>query len=160
MGSSGGAVVSLLMSIFYPDCVLACIADGICLRHTPELFERYVARERAQRTEGQVTFWQHAHGDDWQQVVDADTRMVERFVRDGGDFFQGRLREIQSPVLLTGAKDDHLFISGLGGSPLDMFGQIDNCRLYIHSEGGHPFMWTESAVFRAVADLFLGEIGL
>lgn len=63
---------------------------------------------RLQYTAGQIAFWTMAHGDDWEQVVGADSDLLRRFDASGGDWFAGRLREIRCPVLFTASLHDNL----------------------------------------------------
>ena len=58
----------------------AVIADSCVERWSPEQLQAAVA-ERARRTPEQVAFWQHAHGNDWQQVVNADTRLLRQLAQ-------------------------------------------------------------------------------
>jgi pimeloyl-ACP methyl ester carboxylesterase len=118
------------------------------------MLQRNVVEDRARRTPEQVAFWEHAHGADWEQVIDADTEMIRRFVTRGGDWFGGRLGKISCPVLLTASKQDP-FLPNAGTQLCRMAEQIPNCRAYLHNEGEHPLMWSCSRDFRAISDTFL-----
>jgi len=89
MGTSGGAVTALLMAALHPGCVRAVIADSFEERFPEELVQTHLIENRAQRTPGQVAFWEAAHGADWEQVVGADTEMLARLARRGGECFGG-----------------------------------------------------------------------
>jgi pimeloyl-ACP methyl ester carboxylesterase len=158
MGTSGGAIVALWTAIFYPDRVRAVIADSCVPTFPPEMLEHNVIQERARRTPGQVAFWRNAHGEDWEQVVKADTDLIRRFVERGRDWFKDRLSEVQCPVLLTASKQD-VALSQVARQTCQMAEQISDCRLYLHNKGGHPLMWSQPETFRAVADRFLMAVG-
>ena len=79
MGTSGGAVIALLMASAYPERVRAVIADSCEERFPKALLQKIVVQDRAQHTPGQIAFWEGAHGANWEQVVDADTEMLRRF---------------------------------------------------------------------------------
>ena len=151
---SGGAIVALLMAILHPERVRGVIADSTVQRFRKSGLKEAVA-ERAERTSDQVTFWLQAHGEDWEEVVDADSAMLLRFARkQKGDAFQGRLSEIECPVLLTASLEDPR-LPKVGKQIMAMSQQIRNSRAFLTSQGGHPLMWSRPEDFRHVADYFL-----
>ena len=156
VGSSGGAVVALLAAIHYPNKVRAVIADS-CSRNFGEQVDLdLLIKDRAQRTDGQKQFWQFAHGADWEQVVDADTRMLAQFAAGGGDWFSGQLGEIDCPVLLTVSRQDET-TQDMAQDAEWMASQIKDCTLFIGQQGGHPLMWTDAQAFRSESDAFLAK---
>jgi pimeloyl-ACP methyl ester carboxylesterase len=157
VGTSGGGVIALLMAIRFPGSVRSVVADSCVERLTPRMLRQGVIHDRARRTPYQVAFWAQAHGVDWEQVVRADTHLLRRFVESGGDWYEGRLRAIQCPVLLTASLRDTL-LPGIGVQVGHMADQIPDCRAYLHHEGDHPLMWSQAQVFRAACDRFLAEL--
>ena len=153
VGTSGGAAIALLLAIHYPGRVRAVVADSV-VAHIPAEALRALLAERAQRTSGQVTFWRQAHGDDWAQVVDADTAMLASHSGMGIDYFQGRLAQIACPVLLTASLSDPL-LPAVASQLCTMARQIPRCCLFMTNGGDHPLMWSRAGEFRAVADAFL-----
>ena len=153
MGTSGGAIVALWTAILYRDRVRAVVADSCVARFPPEMLDNLNC-ERARPTPDQIAFWRGAHGDDWEQVIEADTDLIQRFVGRGGDWFGPRLGEIQCPVLLTASMQDSALpqVAQQNGR---MAEQIADCRLYLHNEGGHPLMWSRPQDFRYIVDHFL-----
>ena len=158
MGASGGAVAALLTAIHFPERVRAVVADSFVEKAPPEQFSDLVIADRANRSPGQIDFWRMGHGDDWEQVVEADTAMLVRFANQGADWFQGQLNQLQCPVLLSGSLQDKL-IPDAAQQFCGMVEKIPNCGLYLHSEGNHPLMWSQAADFRAVSDHFLRVFG-
>jgi len=157
MGASGGGVAALLAAIHFPNYVRAVVADSFVEKAPPEQFRKRVIADRVQRTLGQIDFWRVGYGEDWEQVVTADTAMLERFADQGADWFEGQLDHVKCPVLLTGSLPDEL-ISGAAQQFCGMVEKIADSRLYLHPEGGHPLMWSEPGAFRAVSDCFLNDI--
>lgn len=158
IGTSGGAVVALLMAALYPSLVRAVIADSFEERFPKELVQTNLIANRARRTPGQVAFWEAAHGADWEQVVDADTQMLVRLAERGGDWFGERLGRIRCPVLLTATREDEL-VPDAGWQALAVAAQVADCRVFVNSTGGHPLMWSRSQDFRAISDYFVGVLG-
>jgi pimeloyl-ACP methyl ester carboxylesterase len=157
MGTSGGAVAALLTAIHFPECVSAVVGDSFVEQAPPDQFRARVLSDRAQRSASQIEFWQAAHGDDWEQVIDADNAMISRFADQGANWFQGQLNQVQCPVLLTASLQDPL-IPNVAQEYSGMVEKITDCRLYLHHKGGHPLMWSEPQVFRTVSDFFLTSI--
>lgn len=157
IGTSGGAVVALLLAALHPARVRAVVADSLRERFPKEWVQVHLVQDRAQRTPGQVAFWEAAHGADWEQVVEADTDMLVRLAERGGEWFAGRLGQVRCPVLLTASREDDL-VPNAGRQVLAVADQIADCRVYVHSGGGHPLMWSCPREFRAISDCFMGLV--
>ena len=155
MGTSGGANIALLFAIRHPELVQGVIADS-CAEVYPQDQLRREVEIREQRNSDQVDFWQKANGDDWESVIQADSKLLLDLAEHGGDVFHGSLKEVRCPVLLTGSLHDS-FLPHLGSQQIHMAEQIRECSLLQHDDGDHPFMWTCPADFRAVADQYLGK---
>jgi valacyclovir hydrolase len=156
MGTSGGATVALWMAALYPENVAAVIADSTVAVFPPDLLHAGM-RDRDQRTPDQVAFWQHAQGEDWAQVIEADSAMLHRLADRGGRMAPEDLGRITCPVLLTAALDDAL-LPDPGRQLTEMAGQIPDTRVYLTKGSGHPLMWSRAGEFRRVCDLFLEMI--
>ncbi|NIW46394.1 MAG: alpha/beta fold hydrolase [Gammaproteobacteria bacterium] len=157
MGVSGGAAVALLAAIHYPERVKAVIADSCVERFTMKMADRNVRQGRLQRTPEQVQFWQSAQGDDWEQVIDADTTMLLHFAEQGGDWFAGRLKEIRCPVLLSASRQDS-FLPNVVRELAKMSAQIADSMVFINGSGEHPLMWSSPDDFRSICDQFLSLV--
>jgi hypothetical protein len=55
----------------------------------------------------------NTNGDDWEDVVNQDSKLLMDFADRGGDLFKGRLDAIMCPVLFTGSLKDS-FIPDMG----------------------------------------------
>ncbi|MBI1298660.1 alpha/beta fold hydrolase [bacterium] len=157
IGTSGGAIVALLMAIYHPDKVRGVIADSTVEPFSREMLENAV-ESRGRREADAVEFWQQAHGEDWEAVVNADTDMLKRFIRmSRGRWSQGRLKEIACPVLLTASLEDSA-LDKVGQHVTAMSRQIPDSRVYFSGDGDHPLMWSRAEEFRQVCDYFLGRL--
>jgi len=156
MGTSGGAIAALLMAILFPKHVQAVVADSCVERFSPEMLRKNV-EERSKRTPEQIAFWQRAHGDDWQQVVDADSDVLLRLAERGGDWFNGRLKEIVCPVLFTASREDEA-LPNVIRQVYRMAEQVPDSRVFLNNRGTHPLMWSQPQDFRHVSDYFLGTL--
>lgn len=155
MGTSGGAIVALWMAILRPDLVAAVVADSCVERHRPDALRANVAG-RDLLDPGAQRFWRAAHGDDWEQVVRADSDLLLRFAAAGADWFGGRLAEIAAPVLLTASLADEM-LPDVQGEVCRMVRQMRSSRAMVVGEGAHPLMWSRPELFREAADAFLAR---
>lgn len=153
MGTSGGAVAALLMAQHAPDRVQAVIADS-CVKRQPPAVLRAAVDDRRQRHPGAVAFWRQAHGDDWEQVVEADSELLLRLAQRDGRWFECSLSEIRCSVLLTGSLQDTLLYNG-AAQMVDMAAEIPQGQLYLVNGGDHPLMWSRPEDFRRAVDAFL-----
>ncbi|MFN2169037.1 MAG: alpha/beta fold hydrolase, partial [Anaerolineae bacterium] len=87
VGTSGGAVVALLMAQHAPGRVRAVLADSCVIRQPPEVLRAEVAVRR-QRQPAAEAFWRRAHGDDWEQVVEADNKILLKLAEHDGQWFE------------------------------------------------------------------------
>ena len=156
MGTSGGGVVALSTAVLFPERVEAVIADSCVEKFRPDWI-RTVISIRNQRTLEQVSFWQHAHGDDWAQVVEADSDLFKRLAERDGDFFNGHLRQICCPVLFIASLQDQA-LQNVGVQVGSMCQQIPKSRAFLVNEGDHPLMWSKPQLFRSASDAFLASL--
>ena len=157
IGSSGGGIVALLTAVLFPERVQAVIADS-CIEIYPAKMLQRILSKRHGHTSRQIAFWRMAHGDDWQQVVDADSDRLLRAAQRGDiDWAQGRLKEIACPVLLTGSLQDHI-VPDIGQQMCHIAGQISKSRLFLVNDGDHPMMWSRRNDFFHVCEYFLKNL--
>lgn len=156
LGTSGGGVIALLLAALYPNRVRSVVADSCTAFFPPEQVPLLLA-DRGQRTPGQTEFWHAAHGDDWAEVVEADTDMLRRFGEGGGDWFRGRLGQITCSVLMTISLTDDL-LHDPAGQVCAMVRQMPSSRALLFPDGSHPLMWSRPVDFRRAADEFLASL--
>jgi pimeloyl-ACP methyl ester carboxylesterase len=156
IGTSGGAVVALWAAILGPRQVSAVVADSTG-EFLPAEIVRPMLEERGEHTSGQVGFWQMSHGEDWAQVVAADSQICRTFAESGGDWFKGRLKEITCPTLFSASLSDTL-LPNIGVEVVSMAAQVTGSQAFLYQGGSHPLMFSATDIFRAVADLFLLKV--
>jgi pimeloyl-ACP methyl ester carboxylesterase len=139
-----------------PGRVRAVIADSCVPRQPPDVLRAEVAGRRERHPEA-VAFWQHAHGDDWEQVVEADSDLMLRLAERDGQWFERSLSEVDCPVLFTGSLQDSTLHDG-AAQMVEMATRIPESQLMLVNGGDHPLMWTRSEIFRRVARSFLAGL--
>jgi len=156
MGSSGGGVCALLMAMLYPEIVKAVVADSCVSRLAPAQ-TRNVLADREESSDEMVAFWQYAHGKNWQQVIQADSDLLRRFTKRGGEWFDGRLRQIRCPVLFTASLGDSM-LPDISSQVFEMSRQVRASQVFLIREGDHPLMWTCPEDFRCACDSFFESV--
>ena len=156
MGTSGGGNIALLCAVRHSGLVRAVVADSCAEKYNAENLRQEV-KGREAKTEEQIGFWAYANGDDWEDVVASDSRLLLETAERGGDLFTGRLKDITCSVLLTGSSKDS-FVPDIENQLSAMHEQIENSHMYIHQEGDHPLMWICPEVFRKQSDEFLAKL--
>ena len=136
--------------------VRAVVADSCVTRQPPEVLRAEVA-SHGQRYPEAVAFWRLAHGEDWEQVVEADSDLMLRVAKRGGRWFDRSLSEIGCPVLLTGSLQDAILHDG-AAQMIEMAEQIPESQLVLVNGGDHPLMWSRSEDFRRAVDAFLTSL--
>lgn len=148
VGTSGGAIVALDMALECPNRVRSVVADSFAGPRLGLRQAEAIARQRQEAKSGQGrTFWAAMHGIDWEQVVDADTRMLLRFACADGCFLHRSLGYLQCPVLLTASLEDEL-IGDAAGIVRELASQIPVVESELFQFGGHPAMLSNSESFR------------
>jgi valacyclovir hydrolase len=144
-GASSGGEAGIAEQPFPGSLVEAVWREG------PRLLRKLVSPSRS-------AFWKQAHGDDWAEVVAADTALLlELADRGGWDPLAGRLGDIRCPVLLTSSLGDEELPSVVAQHQ-HLALEITDCRLWVTPHGGHPAMWTDKRGFRREAARFLARI--
>ena len=153
IGSSGGALIGFWLAIKYPALVRNLVADSFGLDYANQMPD-VVRNTRKNYSAGQIAFWQHCHGENWQQVIEADTDFILRYAAvQTGKQVDIPLEHIQCPVLITGSKNDDLVPNVEEQAQLSAT-RLQHAAIYLHDSGAHPFMWSESLVFREQVNLF------
>ncbi len=137
------------------DSFLSAV-DARTLHRALDMREHYYTRR--------VAWLQKQHGDDWREVVDADTAFLRQLANHGAYAIpDGVLNAIPCPVLLTGTLQDAV-TPGIAADYARLSAHIPACSLYLTRRSGHrygdehPLMWTDPDTFRSIVTLFLSKI--
>jgi valacyclovir hydrolase len=153
MGTSGGAAVALLLAGSMPERVRAVVADSFIGRWQPRSLQAMVAGRLLDDAHA-ARFWQYGHGEDWRQVVEADSALLERLAERGGDLLGGALAQVSCPTLFTASLRDDL-LPNVAEEACAMARQVRGSHVYLADSGNHPLMWSRPEAFRRVAGCFL-----
>ncbi len=163
IGSSGGAQVAVNVALEAPELVDKVIADSFEGEFPLKAFTQNVVEDRAcsKLDESTRMFYQFMHGQDWESVVDNDTRAIEEHDRTIGKFFHKSLETLKPRILFTGsrgdecisAEDPDYFETVYGG----MIEKIGHGRMHLFPTGGHPAMLSNPEEFILLSKAFLKE---
>lgn len=157
VGTSGGGIIALNLAIIAPDLTKCVVADSITGEYPNKNdFEKQV-EIRKMATDEMRLFWQIAHGEDWERVIELDSQLLIEAAIENKSFYKSRLKEITCPVLLTGSLSDDA-ISNIEVNICDIARQIPNSKTVFFATGGHPLMWSRPEDFRKNVLLFIDEI--
>jgi pimeloyl-ACP methyl ester carboxylesterase len=167
MGTSGGALVALhfagRQAKLHNLRTKGVIADSFLSELDSRTLHRFLdVREHYYIRHGETLRQQH--GEDWRQVVDADTRFLRQMADRGGyEFPDSVLNSITCPALLTGNLQDSL-TPRIAREFARISEIVPDCSIYLASKSGerygheHPLMWTDPNTFRMVSDMFLSRV--
>jgi pimeloyl-ACP methyl ester carboxylesterase len=130
-GWSDGTVVALNLAIRHPERVSAIVAEAghYCpIPETDTLFRRFLSPDELTKRERES--FSKQHGDPyWRKLLRIWSERWLEFNQTKGDFYDGRLGEVQCPVIfLIGDSDEHVQVwefekmhELVGGSELVVF---------------------------------------
>ncbi|KXL52840.1 AB hydrolase superfamily protein YdjP [Anaerotignum neopropionicum] len=163
IGSSGGALVAINISLERPDLVGKVIADSFEGEQPLREFTQNVIadREASKQEEGAKSFYCAMHGEDWESVVDNDTYAIHEHAKSIGKFFHKPIETLNANILLTGSQEDE-FISFIDPNYFtrvytEMIEKIGHGGIHIFKQGGHPAIMSNSEEFRKVAEAFFQD---
>jgi valacyclovir hydrolase len=155
IGTSGGAIIALWCAILFPNRVRAVIADSAGYDIPPERLREGIANRRRYEP-ALVRFWQSAHGDDWLQVIEADSEFLLQKANAGGCWYGEELAKVRCPVLISGSLQDE-FYPDLDEQAVQMARRIMESEVFLFNGGSHPLMWSRAEEFYRVAESFLAK---
>ena len=159
IGSSGGALAAINVALEYPELVELIIADSFMGLSADAVITEQIRNGRAQAKtfDGFTEYLKTLHGDDWEQVFDADTDAVLRHAEQIGNFFHKPIDDLKVPMLLTGSCEDDMFPRG---HCVKLFDEICSktgmAEEHVFEHGGHPAMLSNMDEF---FDLCIGFFG-
>ncbi|MBR5110540.1 MAG: alpha/beta fold hydrolase [Clostridia bacterium] len=155
VGTSGGALAAINAALEYPQLARAVAADSFAgISADPAVTKEIQAgRAQAKQIEGVRSYLQSIHGEDWEQVFDADTDAVVRHAREIGAYFHRPLSELQVPLLLTGSEEDEMFPAGHYQRLFrEICQETNRAEAHLFPHGGHPAMMSNMEEFSALLD--------
>lgn len=146
IGTSGGALIGLNIAAMVPDKIDNLVADSFRLEFNEKVVKNIIS-DRNNMEEGQKYFWQMAHGNDWQDVIEKDSQMFLEFAKTQDQIIKDNIGKISCEILLTGSIKDSL-IPDIQKHINYILKRVNNSKSIIYSKGDHPVMWSQALEFR------------
>ncbi|MEI7542547.1 MAG: alpha/beta hydrolase [bacterium] len=157
IGTSGGALVGLNLSLERPDLVIKTICDSFIGEQIPVEMAEKIKQARLSEKNGEMGLaWFMLHGFNWEKVVDMDTQMLLQAAKTGQKLYHKDLSEIKVPVLLTGSKTDET-VPGMEALINNLKKKSSNYQSYIFDTGSHMTMLTKNYDFARLAKDFFSR---
>lgn len=139
VGTSGGAWVAINVALERPELVGKVVADSFDGRTLADDFSENLINERmsAKKDEMGIQFYQWCQGEDWERIVDMDTKALLQCASEKLPLFTKSLSNLQAPLLLMGSDGDDMSRADF----LEEYRAIaaeTGARIHVFSEGNHP----------------------
>ncbi|MBI9063736.1 MAG: alpha/beta hydrolase [Marinilabiliaceae bacterium] len=148
VGTSGGALVAINLSLEHPEKVKYLIADSFEGEYPlPSYIESLESdREKDKRKLLAKLIWWYCHGLDWKKIVDLDTIVNVEFSETGKSFFHKSISELKVPTLLTGSLEDE-YCDHFDKIYADLKKKNDSLEIHLFEKGNHPAMISNKREF-------------
>lgn len=159
IGTSGGAWAAINTALERPDLVEKVIADSFDGRTLADDFSKNLLEERtfAKKDSFAMQFYEWCQGEDWETVVDLNTKALIECVNTKRSLFHKPLETLKVPVLLTGSLEDTMCRKDFPDEYEQMKHLIFNAKIHLFPSGGHPAMLTSAEEFAEIATKFFKD---
>ena len=139
VGTSGGAWAALNAGLEHPDLVRGIVADSFDGRTLHRGFDRELLEERAAAKASHQArqFYQWCQGDDWERIVDMDTKALIQCAGEKLPLFTKPLCSLQVPLLLMGSEGDEMSREDFQEEYAAIAGET-GAEICIFPNGSHP----------------------
>ena len=161
IGVSGGALVAINVGLEAPELVDKIIVDSFEGEKSIKEFTKDLVKNRqiSKENEGTRLFYQYMHGEDWEGVVDNDTKAIVKHSETIGKFFHKPLEHFKAEILLTGSMEDEFFTcidkEYFNKVYKNMVEKMNHGEIYLFEKGGHPSITSNSEEFVNISKKFL-----
>lgn len=158
IGSSGGALVAINVALERPELVGKVIADSFEGEIPLKAFVSNIYKERqaSKSCDQTIDFYRFNQGDDWEQVVDNDTRAMYEHYKTIGRFFHKPLESLQAPILLTGScADEYVTPEFYKKTYSSLLKKIPDGKMHLFEQGSHPAILSNARPYSKIAIRFI-----
>lgn len=158
IGTSGGAWVAVNIALERPDLVHKVVADSFDGRTLQNGFTENLLKERtsAKNNDFSRQFYEWCQGEDWETVVDLNTKALLECADSKRPLFQMPLEMLEVPILFVGSKGDTMCRRNLEEEYKQMERLVPNGKIYFFPTGDHPAILSNAEKFAdIVKDFFI-----
>lgn len=140
VGTSGGAWSAVNVALDRPDLINKVVADSFDGRTLQKDFSANLIAERTFAKSDAMArqFYEWCNGEDWEAVVDLNTKILTAFASTEKPLFHKPLQTLAVPILLLGSKQDSMCRKDLVNEYESMLKLIPNGNMHIFETGDHP----------------------
>ena len=157
IGTSGGAWVAVNVALERPDLVYKVVADSFDGRTLQSGFSENLLKERmtAKSNDFSRQFYEWCQGEDWETVVDLNTKALVECADSKLPLFHKPLEMLEVPILFVGSMEDTMCRRNLGEEYSQMEQLVSNGRTYLFPTGNHPAILSNAEKFADIVKDFL-----
>lgn len=140
-----------------PDLVNKIIADSFDGRTLADDFAENLLAERnfAKNDEFARRFYEWCQGDDWETVVDLNTKALIECAEKRLPLFQKPLDTLSVPILFLGSLEDTMCRKDLQDEYKQMNALVKYGKIYLFQTGGHPAIATNAELSAQIITEFI-----
>lgn len=159
IGTSGGAWVAVNTALERPDLIDKVVADSFDGRTLDNDFAKNLLAERtfAKNDDFAKQFYEWCQGDDWEKVVDLNTKALTECAEKNLPLFVKPLETLTVPILFLGSLEDKMCRKDLPKEYEQMKQLVQNGKLYFFQTGGHPAIATNAELSAKVITEFISS---
>ena len=157
VGTSGGAWVAVNTALKRPGIIEKVVADSFDGRTLHEGFAKNLLAERtfAKNDKFAKQFYEWCQGEDWEKVVDLNTKALIECAEKKLPLFMKPLKTLSVPILFLGSIEDTMCREDLPEEYEQMKQLVLNGKIHLFQTGGHPAMLTNAESSAKVIDEFI-----
>lgn len=159
IGTSGGAWAAVNAALKRPDLITCVIADSFDGRTLSKDFSKMLVAERtfAKKDSFAKQFYEWCQGEDWEIVVDLNTKALLECAEKKLSLFCKPLETLNIPILFLGSREDSMCRKDLIEEYQQMNQLVSNGKIHIFDHGDHPAIATNASASAEIITAFLKQ---
>lgn len=159
IGTSGGAWVAINTALERPDLIDKVVADSFDGRTLAKDFSKKLLAERnfAKNDVFAKQFYEWCQGEDWEKVVDLDTKALTECAEQKLPLFHKPIEILETPILFLGSLEDTMCRKDLQKEYEEMGQLVSNGKIHLFQTGGHPAIMTNAELSAKIIAEFINH---
>lgn len=159
IGTSGGAWVAVNTALERPDLINKVVADSFDGRTLANDFAEKLIAERnfAKNDEFAKQFYEWCQGEDWEKVVDLNTKALTECARKKLPLLVKPLETLSVPILFLGSLEDTMCRKDLPKEYEEMNQLVSNGAIHFFKKGVHPAIASNAELSAKIITEFISS---
>ena len=160
IGCSGGAWTAINVALKRPDLTNKIIVDSFDGRTLHKGFAKELVAERnkAKADKSAREFYKWCQGEDWEKVIDANTRALVNCAQSKRPLFIKDLALLKTPILFVGSHEDQMCRKDMYEEYRQMCKIVAKGKIYMFKKGGHPTILSNAEKFSVLVKDFILDL--